>query len=156
MKRVPARIGRWFDELEEGVVFEHRPGRTVTESDNVMFTTMTMNVQSLHLDAEYARDTEFGQRLVNSLFTLSTVVGLSVADLTEGTTVGNLGFESVTFPAPVFVGDTIVAETEIVSTRPSKSRPGQGLVVFEHRGVNQRGEVVCVARRVALMRSRPA
>jgi acyl dehydratase len=149
-------MGRWFDELEEGWIFEHRPGRTVTEADNVVFTTMTMNVQSLHLDAEYAGRTEFGQRLVNSLFTLSTVVGLSVADLTEGTTVGNLGFDSVKFPAPVFVGDTILAETEVVSTRPSKSRPGQGLVVFEHRGVNQRGEVVCIARRVALMKGKPA
>lgn len=156
MTRIPARIGRWFEELEEGYVFEHRPGRTVSEADNVLFTTLTMNVQSLHLDAEYARHTEFGQRLVNSLFTLSTVVGLSVADLTEGTTVGNLGFESVTFPAPVFVGDTLFAETQIVSRRLSSSRPGQGIVVFEHRGLNQRQEVVCVARRAGLMKRRPA
>jgi acyl dehydratase len=151
VKRIPPRRGRFFDELEEGAVYEHRPARTVTEADNVVFTTLTMNTQSLHLDAEYASGTEFGVRLVNSLFTMATVVGLSVSDLTEGTTVGNLGFESVTFPAPVFVGDTLYAESEVVSKRLSRSRPGQGIVVFEHRGRNQRNEIVCVARRNALM-----
>lgn len=155
MTRVPARMGRWFEELEPGCVYEHRPGRTVSEADNILFTTLTMNTQSLHLDAEYAAGTEFGARLVNSLFTMSTAVGLSVADLTEGTTIANLGFEAITFPAPVFVGDTLFAETQVVSKRLSSSRPGQGIVVFEHRCSNQRGEVVCVARRAALMRCDP-
>jgi acyl dehydratase len=155
MKRIPARTGRWFEELEPGWIYEHRPGRTVSEADNILFTTLTMNSQSLHLDAEYAAGTEFGSRLVNSLFTMSTIVGLSVADLTEGTTVANLGFESISFPAPVFVGDTISAETEVVSKRPSSSRPGQGIVLFEHRGFNQRAELVCVARRAGLMRCEP-
>jgi len=148
--------GRWYEELVDGEVFHHRPHRTVTEADNVLFTTMTMNPQSLHLDATYAAGTEFGERLVNSLFTLSTVVGLSVADLTERTTVANLGFSEVRFPVPVRHGDTLIASTLIVSRRQSRSRPDQGLVEFEHRGHNQRGELVCVARRTALMHRRPA
>jgi acyl dehydratase len=155
MKRIPARMGRWFEEMEPGSIYEHRPGRTVSEADNVLFTTLTMNTQSLHLDAEYASRTEFGARLVNSLFTMSTIVGLSVADLTEGTTIANLGFESITFPSPVFVGDTLFAETEVVSKRLSSSRPGQGIVVFEHRGSNQREDLVCVARRVGLIHCDP-
>ena len=148
---VHRRRGKYFDELITGDVYEHRPGRTVTEADNVLFTTLTMNTQSLHLDAEFARIQEFGQRLVNSLFTMSTVVGLSVADLTEGTTVANLGFSDIRFPAPVFIGDTLTAETEIVDKRLSTSRPGQGVVTFEHRGRNQREEIVCIARRAALV-----
>jgi acyl dehydratase len=153
---VHERRGKWLGELVAGDVHRHRPGRTVTEADNVLFTTLTMNTQSLHLDAAFAADQEFGQRLVNSLFTMSVVVGLSVADLTEGTTVANLGFSEVSFPAPVFIGDTLYAETEVVAVRPSSSRPGQGVVTFEHRGRNQRGEPVCVARRAALIRSDPA
>lgn len=153
---VHERRGRWFDELVVGDVYRHRPGRTVTEADNLLFTTLTMNTQSLHLDAEYSAKQEFGQRLVNSLFTMSTVVGLSVADLTDGTTVANLGFSDISFPAPVFIGDTLLAETEVVATRPSSSRPGQGVVTFEHRGRNQSGELVCVARRAALVRRSPA
>jgi acyl dehydratase len=149
------RRGRWFEEFVVGDVYRHRPARTVTEADNLLFTTLTMNTQSLHLDAEYAAAQEFGQRLVNSLFTMSTVVGLSVADLTEGTTVANLGFSEITFPAPVFIGDTLRAETEVMAVRPSASRPGQGIVTFEHRGHNQRGELVCLARRSALVRSAP-
>ena len=145
------RRGRYFDELVVGDIYRHRPGRTVTEADNVLFTTMTMNTQSLHLDADYASRTEFGRTLVNSLYTMSTIVGLSVADLTEGTTVANLGFGEIRFPAPVFVGDTLFAESEVVSCRASSSRPGQGIVGFEHRGHNQRGELVCVARRSALV-----
>lgn len=143
--------GLWYEELEEGRVYRHRPRRTVTEADNVLFTTLTMNAQSLHLDEEYAATTEFGTRLVNSLFTLSTVVGLSVRDLTERTTVANLGFAEITFPAPVRQGDTISAETLVVEKRQSRSRPAEGVVVFEHRGHNQRGELVCRARRSALM-----
>jgi acyl dehydratase len=143
--------GKYLDELVVGDVYEHRPGRTVTEADNVLFTTLTMNTQSLHLDAAFSQTQEFGQRLVNSLFTMSTVVGLSVADLTEGTTVANLGFSDIRFPAPVFIGDTLTAETEIIDKRLSTSRPGQGVVTFEHRGRNQRGENVCTARRAALV-----
>lgn len=152
---VHRRRGLYLDELHVGDVFEHRPGRTITEADNLLLTVLSMNTQSLHLDAEYAAGAEFGQRLVNSLFTLATVVGLSVADLTDGTTVGNLGFETVTFPAPVFIGDTVYAMTEVVSVRPSRSRPGQGIVIFDHRGVNQRDVLVCSARRAALVVQRP-
>jgi acyl dehydratase len=148
---VHIRRGRYLDELVSGDVYRHRPGRTVTEADNVLFTTLTMNGQSLHLDAEYARTTEFGHVLVNSLFTMATVVGLSVADLTEGTTVANLGFTEIVFPRPVAVGDTLYAETEVLSVRESRSRHGQGVVEFEHRGLNQRGELVVRARRSALV-----
>lgn len=147
--------GRWFEEFEVGRIHRHRPHRTVTEADNVLFTTMTMNPQSLHLDAEYAATTEFGRPLVNSLYTLALVVGLSVADMTERTTVANLGFGEVRFPHPVFHGDTIAASTTVVSKRLSVSRPGQGVVELEHVGRNQRGEDVCVARRSALIRCAP-
>ena len=147
--------GRWFEELEEGRVYRHRPHRTITETDNVLFSTLSMNPQSLHLDASYAEGTEFGQRLVNSLFTLATVVGLSVGDLTERTTVANLGFQEIEFPAPVFHGDTVAAETLVVEKRSSRSRPTQGIVVFEHRANNQRGDLVCRARRSALMHRAP-
>ncbi|OXR46983.1 Bifunctional protein PaaZ [Nocardia cerradoensis] len=153
---VHQRRGKYLDELIVGDLYLHRPGRTVTEADNLLFTTLTMNTQSLHLDSAFAETQEFGQRLVNSLFTMSTVVGLSVADLTEGTTVGNLGFSEINFPAPVFIGDTLTAETEITATRRSVSRPGQGIVTFEHRGHNQRGQLVCTARRVALVLAAPA
>jgi acyl dehydratase len=147
--------GRYFDELEPGQVFRHQPGRTVTETDNLLFSVLSMNPQPLHLDAEFARQTEWGQRLVNSLFTLSTLVGLSVSDLTLGTTVGNLGFEKIEFPRPVFIGDTLYAETEVVAKRESRSRPGQGIVQFEHRATNQRGELVARCLRSALMLVRP-
>jgi len=148
--------GKYFEELEIGQVYAHQPGRTVTETDNLLFSTLSMNPQPLHLDAAFAAETEFGQRLVNSLFTLSLVVGLSVADTTLGTTVGNLGFESVTFPKPVFLGDTLYAQTEVLEKRASKSRPTQGIVTFEHRAHNQRGELVVRCRRAALMQMRPA
>jgi acyl dehydratase len=134
----------------------HAPGRTVTEADNVLFTTLTMNTQSLHLDAAWAAGTEFGERLVNSMFTLSTLVGLSVAQLTQGTIVANLGFGQVAFPAPVRVGDTLYAETVVVGTRLSSSRPGQGIVEFAHTMRNQRGDVVATATRTTLMRCLPA
>jgi acyl dehydratase len=148
--------GRWFDELEVGRTYRHRPHRTVTESDNVQFTTMTMNAQSLHLDADYASRTEFGRPLVNSLYTLSLVVGLSVADMTERTTVANLGFGEIRFPRPVFHGDTIAASTTVIAKRLSSTRPEQGIVEFEHVGRNQDGEEVCVARRSALIWTAPA
>lgn len=143
--------GLSFDELSVGQVFTHQPSRTVTEADNLLFSALTMNPQPLHLDAEFAKSSHFGQRLVNSIFTLGLVVGLSVGDTTLGTTVGNLGFEKVEFPKPVFIGDTITAETRVLEKRESKSRPEWGIVVFEHRGLNQRGEVVALCRRAAMM-----
>ena len=149
-------LGRWFDELTVGTVIPHALTRTVTEADNVLFTTMTMNPARLHLDADYMTTTEFGRPLFNSMFTVALVVGISVLETTHGTTIANLGFEEVTFPKPVFPGDTISVESEVVATRPSSSRPGQGIVTFEHRGYNQHGDVVCKARRNALMRGKPA
>ena len=148
--------GKYFDELAVGHVFRHEPGRTVTETDNLLFSALSMNPQPLHLDAEFARGTEFGQRLVNSLFTLALGVGLSVSDTTLGTTVGNLGFEKVEFPRPVFLGDTLRAETEVLALRESRSRPGQGIATFEHRAHNQRGELVLRCQRAALMLRKPA
>lgn len=147
--------GRWLEELTPGLVIEHAITRTVTEADNILFTTMTMNPQPLHLDEAYAANTEYGTRIVNSIFTLGLVVGISVHETTLGTTVGNLGFESIAFPAPVFHGDTIHAVTEVVAARPSASRPGEGIVTFEHRGYNQRDELVATCRRSAMMRMRP-
>ena len=143
--------GKYYEQLEVGSQFRHSPSRTVTETDNLLFSTMTMNPQPLHLDAEFARQSHFGERLVNSLFTLGLVVGLSVNDTTLGTTVANLGFEKVEFPKPVFIGDTISAESEVIDKRESKSRPEWGIVTFEHRGLNQRGEIVVRARRTAMM-----
>ncbi|MCE2389899.1 MAG: MaoC family dehydratase [Proteobacteria bacterium] len=148
--------GKHFEEFEVGQVFRHQPGRTVTETDNLLFTTLSMNPQPLHLDAEFASQQHFGRILVNSLFTLSTLVGLSVGDLTLGTTVGNLGFEKVEFPNPVFIGDTLYAESEVVSKRESKSRPKWGIVTFEHRATNQRGEIVARCLRGAMMLRREA
>ena len=154
-ERTVVQRGLYYEELEEGVRYVHSPSRTVTEADNVLFTTLTGNTQSLHLDAEWARSTEFGERLVNSMFTLSTLVGLSVAQLTQGTIVANLGFRDVRFPAPVRVGDTLTASSRILEKRLSRSRQGQGLVVFEHTALNQRGETVAVAVRTALMQCMP-
>jgi acyl dehydratase len=152
---VPARRivqrGLYFDELEERDVYVHAPGRTVSKADNVLFTTLTMNTQSLHLDAAWSAGTEFGERLMNSMFTLSTLIGLSVAQLTQGTIVANLGFSEVTFPAPVRHGDTLYAETLIASKGRSRSRPGQGVVEFAHTMRNQHDVVVATARRSALM-----
>jgi acyl dehydratase len=148
--------GRWFEELTVGFTVEHVTRRTVTETDNVLFTTMTMNPAPMHLDADYAAGTEFGRPLVNSMFTLALVVGLSVPELTLGTIVAQLGLGDVSFPAPVFAGDTIRVETEVVESRASRSRPTAGLVVFEHRAFNQRDELVCQARRTGLMHRRPS
>jgi acyl dehydratase len=148
--------GRWFEELEVGLVVAHALTRTVTEADNVLFSTMTMNPAPLHLDAQYAAtETEFGRPLVNSLFTLGLVVGLSVLETTHGTTIANLGFGEVAFPAPVFPGDTIHVESTVIEARPSKSRPEAGIVTFEHRGMNQHDAIVCRAVRTALMHRRP-
>lgn len=149
--------GRWFEELMPGQIIAHRLRRTVTEADNVMFTTMTMNPAALHLDFDYAEhETQFGKPLVNSMFTAALVVGISVHETTHGTTVANLGFEQMDFPAPVFHGDTLRVESEVISARPSSSNPTQGIVLFEHRAFNQRDELVAVMRRNALMHRKPA
>ena len=154
-RRTVEQRGLWFDELDLGVRYLHRPGRTVTETDNVLFTTLTMNTQPLHLDAAWSANQPFGHRLVNSMFTLSTIVGLSVNQLTLGTLVANLGFSEVRFPHPLFQGDTLYAETIVLEKRPSKSRPGEGIVTFEHTGLNQNDEVVAVARRSSLVLMHP-
>ncbi len=155
MREVVQR-GLYYDELETGVVYRHRPGRTLTEADDVVFSTLTMNHQALHLDAAWAATQPFGQRLVNSMMTLSTLVGLSVGQVTQGTIVANLGFREVEFPKPLFHGDTLYAETEVVEKRLSASRPGQGVVTLEHRGVNQDGVLVARAVRTALFWTRAA
>ncbi len=148
--------GLYFEEFVIGQRFEHAVHRTVTETDNVFFTTLTMNPAAIHLDAEYARGTPFKQPLVNSVFTLGLLTGLSVYDTTYGTTVGNLGWEEVRFPKPVFVGDTLRAVTTVLAVRESQSRPETGIVQFEHRAYTQREEEVCIAKRSALMLKRPA
>lgn len=146
--------GLWFEDFAVGTVYEHRPGRTLTETDNVLFTTLTMNTQALHLDAAWAASQPGfdGQRLINSMLTLSTIVGLSVAQLTQGTLVANLGFADIAFPAPMFAGDTLYAETECTGKRRSKSRPGEGVVSLTHLGRNQHGVVVARASRSTLVR----
>jgi acyl dehydratase len=148
--------GLYFEEFSVGQRFEHLVRRTVTETDNLLFSALTMNPAALHLDAEYAKSTPFGERLVNSVFTLGLLTGLSVYDTTYGTTLGNLGWEEVRFPKPVLIGDTLRAETTVFSKRESGSRPDSGIVVFEHRAFNQRNEEVVSCRRSALMMKRPA
>lgn len=147
--------GLWFEEFELNTVYRHAPGRTVSEADNILFSTLTMNPQALHLDEAWSSGQPFGARLVNSLFTLSTMVGLSVAQLTQGTIVANLGFRDVRFPRPVFHGDTLYCETIVVEKRESRSRPAEGIVTFEHTATNQHGEVVAVAIRATMMHLRP-
>jgi acyl dehydratase len=152
-ERVVVQRGLWFDEFEPGVRYLHRPGRTITEADNVLFTTLTMNTQALHLDAAFSEtQPPYNQRLVNSMFTLSTLVGLSVAQLTQGTIVANLGFSDIAFPRPLFHGDTLYAETVVTDKRLSRSRVGEGIVTFEHTGRNQHGDIVATATRKALLR----
>jgi acyl dehydratase len=148
--------GLWYEEFEPGAVFRHEVRRTVTEMDNVLYSSLTLNPQPLHLDEEFSKGTMYGQRIVNSLFTLGLIVGMTVTETTLGTTLGNLGFQEVTFPNPVFHGDTIRVETEVVDKRESKSRPETGIVFFVHRGLNQRDELICECRRTALIRKRPA
>lgn len=147
--------GLWYEELQVGVVYRHSPGRTISEADNTFFSALTMNQQALHIDEIYSAEQEFGGRLVNSMMTLAMVVGLSVNQLTQGTLVANLGFSEVKFPAPVRHGDTLRAETVVVDKRPSKSRPGQGVVTLKHVGRNQRGDVVVEATRTTLWRMEP-
>jgi acyl dehydratase len=147
--------GLYFEEFSVGQTFDHPIRRTITEADNVLITTMTHNPASLHLDAEYMKKTEFGQPLVNSCLTLSFMVGISVNDTTHGTTVANLGWDEVRFPKPLFHGDTIRIESEVLETRESKSRPDNGIVVFGHRAYNQHDELVGVCKRTALMLKKP-
>lgn len=148
--------GLYFEEFTLGQKFIHPIRRTVTEADNVFFTALTHNPAALHLDEEYCRtQTEFGQRIVNSAFTLGLMVGISVGDTTLGTTVGNLGWDEVRFPRPVFHGDTLRVESEVHEIRPSRSRPDNGIVIFIHRAFNQRNEVVATCKRSALMLRRP-
>ncbi len=148
--------GLYFEEFTAGQEFHHALTRTVTEADNLLFCALSHNPQPLHLDAEFAKGTEFGQRLVNSLFTLSLMIGVSVGDTTLGTTIANLGMTDVVFRSPVFIGDTLRAVTTVLETRESKSRPDAGIVVFEHRCHNQRGDEVGYCKRSGLMRKRPA
>ena len=148
--------GLYFEEFFVGQVFEHALTRTVTETDNILFCALTHNPQPLHLDAEFSKGTEFGQQIVNSIFTLGLVIGVSVGDTTLGTTVANLGMTDVKFPKPVFHGDTISSRSVVKSVRASRSRPDAGVVEFEHIGVNQRGEVVASCLRQAFMKRRPA
>ncbi|MEU1962993.1 MaoC family dehydratase [Nocardia sp. NPDC019304] len=155
-RRTVVQRGLWFEEFDTEVVYEHRPGRTITEADNVLFTTLTMNTQALHLDAAFSEQLPpFNQRLVNSMFTLSTLIGLSVAQLTQGTIVANLGFSEVAFPKPLFHGDTMYAETVVTGKRESKSRPGEGIVTFAHTARNQHGDIVATAVRKTLVRKAP-
>jgi acyl dehydratase len=143
--------GLHFEQFEVGRVFDHEIRRTVTEGDNVWFCAATCNPARIHIDAEYCSTTEFGRPIVNSIFTLGLVIGLSVQDTTFGTTIANLGMTDVTFPAPVFPGDTLRSRTTVVSVRESRSRPNAGIVTFGHEGLNQRHELVCTCRRQALM-----
>jgi acyl dehydratase len=148
--------GRFFDEWQVGDTIAHPITRTVTEADNLFISTLTHNPQPLHLDAEAAGASEFGRILVNSCFTFSLAVGVSVGETTLGTLIANLGFDEVRFPAPVFIGDTLRIESEVLDTRASQSRPGAGIVTWAHRAINQRDETVCSMKRSALLRGRPA
>jgi acyl dehydratase len=147
--------GLYYEEFKVGMTFQHDIRRTITEADNVFFTSMTHNPAALHLDEEYAKKTEFGTRIVNSCLTLSFMVGISVGQTTLGTTVANLGWDEVRFPKPLFHGDTIRVETEVLELRDSKSRPNQGIIVFQHRAYNQRDELVGSCKRSALMLRKP-
>ena len=147
--------GRYFDEWQVGDRVAHAVTRTITETDNLLISTLTHNPQPLHLDAEAAKGSEFGQILVNSCLTFSLTVGISVADTTLGTLVANLGFDEVRLPKPVFIGDTLRFESEVAAVRESGSRPDSGIVTWEHRAINQRGETVCTMKRSALIRKKP-
>lgn len=148
--------GLYFEQFKIGQTFEHPIHRTITEADNVWFSTLTHNPAPLHIDAEYCKTTEFGRPLVNSCLTLGFMVGISVGDTTMGTTVANLGWDDVRFPKPLFHGDTIRVETEVLELKDSKSRPENGIVVFEHRAFNQDDELVGICKRTALMHRKPA
>jgi acyl dehydratase len=148
--------GKYFEDLDVGMIVKHPHGRTITEMDNVLFCSLTMNTQPLHLDEHFASQTEFGRRIVNGVFTMGLVVGLSVADITEGTIIANLGYDKVAHPKPVFHGDTIYAETEVLDKRESGSKPDRGIVHLKQVGRNQHGEIVCELERTVMFRKRPA
>jgi len=147
--------GLWFEDFAIGQLFDHLLRRTVTETDNLLMSTLTHNPAPLHLDAEFMKGSEYGRVLVNSCFTLGLMVGISVNDTTQGTAIANLGWDEVRFPAPVFVGDTLRIETEVIELRESKSRPSQGIVTFAHRAYNQHGVLVAHCRRASLQKMRP-
>lgn len=151
----PANRGLWLEEMSAGMKIHHAITRTITEADNTFFSVMTMNPQPVHIDAQAGAESEFGQRLVNSLFTLGLLIGITVHELTMLTTVANLGFEEVSFPAPLFHGDTLSAESTVISVRGSKSRPNDGIALLEHRGYNQDSKLVVSCRRNALMKRAP-
>ncbi len=148
--------GLYFEDFEIGKIYKHELSRTVTEMDNVLFTSLTMNTQTLHLDEEFAKTTQHGQRIVNSIFTLGLLVGMTVTELTLGTTLGNLSMTNIKFPIPVFHGDTLRAETEILDKKESKSKADRGVVFFAHRAYNQRNEEVAYCERAGMMIRRPA
>jgi len=147
--------GLWFEEFEEGMVFNHEWSRTITETDNIWFSLLTMNVQPLHVDSHYAAKSEWGKPLVNSLFTLGLLIGMTVNDTTLNTTLANLGMTEVRFPKPLFQGDSVKVRTTVRGKRESKSRPNEGIVNLYHEMTNQHGEVVATCERAALMRRRP-
>ena len=151
--RYRERGGRYFEDFQVGDIYEHRPGRTVTLTDNIWFTTLTMNTHPVHFDAEYAKHTEFGQPLIVSTQTLAIITGMSVSDISQKA-VANLGWTDIKLPHPVFAGDTITAESEVLSKRPSKSRPGQGIVTVKTTGFKQTGEVICSYERTILVMGR--
>ena len=148
-------MGMYYEDLPVGKKIKHELGRTITEADNTFFSMLTMNLQPLHTNADFASKTEYGQRLVNGLFTLSLVVGITVNDITTGTIIANLGYENVKHPHPVFHGDTVYVETEIIAARESKSRPNTGIVTMTHYGRNQNGDIVIEVTRSALFLKRP-
>jgi acyl dehydratase len=153
--RVITQRGLWFEEFEPDVIYRHAPGRTFGEGDNTLFSALTMNPQALHVDADWSSRQPFGRRLINSMMTLATLVGLSVEQLTQGTIVANLGFSEVRFPAPMYAGDTLLAQSRVRSKRRSASRPGEGVVTLEHTGFNQHGAVTAIAVRAVMIRLRP-
>jgi itaconyl-CoA hydratase len=147
--------GKYFDELPVGTIIEHEYGRTITEMDNVLFNSLTMNTQPLHINEDFASKSEFGQRIVNGILSLGLVVGISVGDLTAGTIVANLGYENVKHPHPIFHGDTLYVTTEIIEARPSNSRPDCGIVKMKHLGKNQHGKICVEVTRSALFLKKP-
>jgi len=146
--------GKFYDDLQVGLKIKHSSGRTITEADNVFFNALTMNSQPLHLNEDFSRKTQFGQRIVNGILTLGIVIGITVSDLTEGTIIANLSYEKVNHPKPVFHGDTIYVETEVVDMRESRTKNDRGIVMLRHLGKNQNGEIVCEVDRTVMFRKR--
>jgi acyl dehydratase len=148
--------GKYFNDLEEGMTIHHSLGRTITETDNVLFNALTMNTQPLHLNEDFSSKTQFGKRIVNGILTLGVVIGITVNELTAGTIVANLGYESVEHPKPVFHGDTIYVETQVLEKRASRTKPDRGIIKLKHLGKNQSGEVICEVERTVLFLKRPS